>query len=418
MPLVQRSRKKIRTEQERASRGITIREPQEQQQQTSPPRIQTTFETPAVETAQPQTTSTAPSPLREISTATPIIQTSPIINLDATEETHEQAEKQTANVADDLVEKEPAVDHVEVDNVRLAATGNEMEVEQSREPTPDETENEDETEEMTESDAPEHTSPKESTSSVMSNQEFSEMKKTDPVGALKHLLSLSSSSSAMVSSTSTTSLTSVQQESTEDLLQQLKAKVLEGNLLERIEKNPSESFTIKGIIDKLLKCKPSVELINFLVEFRPIFETLALQIGRRIDLLRSTNREATLHQEATNSFQISQTVVNQMETEVTKNKQALAEWDSKIQHYNEEIKALQAKLADAEHQRRLVQEKVETPQPELKLKALEAIQHFDNAHQHEANLIRLKDELFIVESSITINSHVFDRLKHVLQSLH
>lgn len=395
MPLVQRSRKKIRTEQERASRGITIREPQEQQQQTSPPRIQTTFETPAVETAQPQTTSTAPSPLREISTATPIIQTSPIINLDAT-----------------------AVDHVEVDNVRLAATGNEMEVEQSREPTPDETEKEDETEEMTESDAPEHTSPKESTSSVMSNQEFSEMKKTDPVGALKHLLSLSSSSSAMVSSTSTTSLTSVQQESTEDLLQQLKAKVLEGNLLERIEKNPSESFTIKGIIDKLLKCKPSVELINFLVEFRPIFETLALQIGRRIDLLRSTNREATLHQEATNSFQISQTVVNQMETEVTKNKQALAEWDSKIQHYNEEIKALQAKLADAEHQRRLVQEKVETPQPELKLKALEAIQHFDNAHQHEANLIRLKDELFIVESSITINSHVFDRLKHVLQSLH
>ena len=95
--------------------------------------------------------------------------------------------------------------------------------------------------------------------------------------------------------------------------------------------------------------------------------------------LKQKDQENKLHQEELSSLKASQDKINDLETQAANAEKELADWDAKIQHWNEEIKIIQIKLANAEYQKGLVRERMGNPASKIEAEAVEAIKHFDNA---------------------------------------
>ena len=252
----------------------------------------------------------------------------------------------------------------------------------------------------------------------MSEQELSSLKEKDPLAALKLMLSLESSSTAITSSSSTTSLGSINQEPTESLLRQLKAKILEGDLVSKIEQNPVECFEVKAILQNLHKSEPQQELLTFLLEFGLFFEHLCANITTRTRILKQKDQAIELHQQETDSLKTSQTKIDALAAQAMKDEEELAHWNSKIEHLSEEIKILQTKLTNAEFQRSQVQERMGASSlTKQQAEAVEAIKHFDKAKVHQATIAQLDKELGCLETSISLSAKNLERLKASLQNL-
>ena len=256
---------------------------------------------------------------------------------------------------------------------------------------------------------------KDSTSSAVG--EFSEMSEKDPVSAFKFLISSPTSSTTLATSSSTTSLTSKNQETAEELLQQLKTKVLEENLLAKIRTNPIECFAIKELVRKLRKSKPNEELLTFLLEFNSIFETLAIEIKHHGEALKQKEHAQEVNQKELESLQATETELNSLEAQVAKNAKATADLNAKIQGYKDEIKELQLKLESAERERDLLQEKMVDPEAKLRAEALKGLERLDSVNQQKATIARLDEELEELEASISASTKIFNRLKDTLRNI-
>ena len=130
--------------------------------------------------------------------------------------------------------------------------------------------------------------------------------------------------------------------------------MLEGDLLNKIEESSVECFAIKEIIHKLHKLGPNSELLAFLLEFGPIFETLSHNIRKRTEANNQKSQESRLHQEELNSLKVSQQKISDLEAQAATAEKELAGWDTNIQQWNEEIRFLQLKIENAETQKGLI----------------------------------------------------------------
>lgn len=258
-----------------------------------------------------------------------------------------------------------------------------------------------------------------STTSAVSSKELSKLKEEDPLKALELMLSLSSSSSKLVGSSSTTSFASINQETSKGLLKQLKTKVLEGDLLAKISEDKAEYAAIKTIIDKIHKSDPNPELLAFLVEFEPLFERLfstAVQCTSK----RALKDQIEKKLEASNqAAQASQTNIADMKTKATQDESKLVELDAEIQRLNEDIRALQTRLTNAETEKSQIKKKMaeNSLKSQMEAEAKKAIRHLEDANDHDATIKQLAKELSHLDTAITINVNILDRLKALLQSL-
>ena len=258
---------------------------------------------------------------------------------------------------------------------------------------------------------------KDSTSNAPSEKEMSEMKEQDPASAFKLLVKLSSSSTNLTTSSSTTSLASVDQESIKGLLQQLKAKILEDDILARIGTNPQEYFKVKELLQKLRKLKPSEELLIFLLEFDSLFETLSNGVKKRLGVLKRKEQADQLHQEQLSSLKTLQTEFCNLEAQKQQNEKAFAKHEIAIQHYKDKIEDLQSKLRNAELQRDLLRERMAGPESKLNAAALKGIDQLGKVNQQKATIAQLDEELEELEASISASSKILDRLKDTLRNI-
>src|SRR4051812_15848365 len=224
--------------------------------------------------------------------------------------------------------------------------------------------------------------------------ELEQLKQTDPLGFLKAIMNVNTSSLSEPDVSPAVTADSSDKEDIPSLLRQIKERFFGVNLVDVLNRDPVKSHNLKQLLKKVDLLQVSPEVSEMIVLLGSLLEQLQANILRKQNVEKELSETVASHDSSWNSAVEATKKGEALRLKHSENQKAIDDYEKKINSWKQEIKALKGKIKEAKSSQAALKK---SNHQDLLQVVQSGIKHFETAQKLVPEIEKLKKQRALIE---------------------